>query len=109
MKDKVKFKVLKDNKRDGLRRDKRTKATIVYPKYEAKAEFDDKIINFEKHDFGTSYTIITFKENPISIKFPKNRVEYGKDYTCVDRSLLVLRYKYKGKRKIITEIEIIGA
>lgn len=106
MKDKVKFKVLKDNKRDGYRRDKKTKATIVYPKYKAKVKFDDKTIEFMKHRFGTAYTIINFKEWN-KIKIPKNRIEYGEDYTCADGSLLVLNYKLKNKKKYITQLEII--
>ena len=106
MKGKVRFKVLKDNKRDERRRDKKFKTTIVYPKYEAKAKFDDKTIEFMKHEFGTAYTIINFKEWN-KIKIPKNRNEYGEDYTCADGSLLVLNYKLKNKKKYITQIKMI--
>lgn len=102
---KVKFRVIKDNKHDGRRKDKKFKTIICYPKYKAKAEFDDKKIEFSKHDFGTAYTIINFKEN---IKINKRFNEYGMDFIGADKSMVILSYKKKGKNMIITQIEIIG-
>jgi len=103
---KVKFKVLKDNKKDFCKKDKKLDINVTYPKYEAKAEFDGKTIEFKKHELGVTYTIIKFKNK---IKINKRYHDWGEDYASIGKDLVILHYKFKGKRKIITEIEIIGA
>ena len=107
MKDHVKFKVIKNNERDGITKSKHFDAKVVHPRYKAKAIFSNKTINFEEHDdnFNATYTIIDFKEK---ITLPKNRVEYGEDYFAQNHDLVILRYKLKNKKRILTSIDIIG-
>lgn len=105
---KIKFKILKNNKKDAIKKSKikgLKEINVCYPRFEAISNFDNKNINFIEHEFGTTYLTIDFKEK---IKFPNNRIEYGEDFISSDEDLVILRYKYKGKDKIITSIEIIG-
>ncbi|MEK6895096.1 MAG: hypothetical protein AABX48_01095 [Nanoarchaeota archaeon] len=107
MQEKVKFQVLRNNKHDAERKSKSLgkEVKVLYPRYKAKAYFNDKIVEFEEHEWGVTYTTIRFNQK---IKLPKNRNEYGEDYSSSGGDLIVLRYKLKNKEKIITEIEIIG-
>ena len=107
MKEQVKFKVIKNRKKDQITKSKIWKAKVVHPRYESKAIFNNKTINFSEHDdnFRVTYTIIDFHKK---IKFLKNRVEYGDDFMAQNHDLIILRFRYKGKRRIITSIEIVG-
>lgn len=102
----IRFKIIKDNKKDTLRKSKFCKgAKVTYPMFEAKLEFNGKKIEFSEHDFGTTYTSIEF---PKKVKVQKNRREYGDDYCSLGGDLVLLKYRLKGKSKILTSIDIIG-
>jgi len=103
-KEKIKFKIIKNKNKDFIRKDK-SLGNICYPRFEAEARFNKKKVIFKEHEFPITYLIIKF---PKKISIPKNRHEYGMDYASVGGDLIIIKYKYKGKQKIITEIEIIG-
>lgn len=103
MKEKISLKILKDKKKDTKK--KSNGMTFTYPMFKAKLIFNDKKIEFSKHDFGTTYTTIDF---PNKVKIAQNRNEYGEDYCSLGGDLIILKYKLKGKDKIITSIDIIG-
>lgn len=100
---KAKFKVIKDNKKDFRKKGKY--GNIIYPRYNSQLNFSNKKIKLSSHDFGITYTNVDFNEK---IKFQKNRIEYGEDFTSANGDIVILKYKYKGKNKIITSINIIG-
>lgn len=107
MREQVKFKIIKNNERDGVTKSKDFDAKVVHSRYEARAIFSNKTIDFREHDdkFGVTYTTIDFHKK---VNFPKNRVEYSDDFFAQNNDLIILRFKYKGKRRIITSIDIVG-
>jgi len=107
MKEQVQFKVIKNNERDGITKSKHFDAKVVHARYEARAIFNNKTINFREHDdkFRVTYATIDFHEK---INFPKSRVEYSDDFIAQNNDLIILRFKYKNKQRIITSIEIVG-
>jgi len=98
MKEQVQFKVIKNNERDGITKSKHFDAKVVHARYEARAIFNNKTINFREHDdkFRVTYATIDFHEK---INFPKSRVEYSDDFIAQNNDLIILRFKYKNKQR----------
>ncbi|KKN28620.1 hypothetical protein LCGC14_0852650 [marine sediment metagenome] len=104
---KPEFRIIKDLKKDYTRKERIGK--VRYPRYKAELKLNDKKINFSEHDEGCGNLTYTETEFDEFVKIPKNRLEYGEDYTAQNGDLVILRYKILSKnRKILTSIQIIG-
>ena len=100
--DKLKIKIEKDAKKDFTKKSK-DGMNILYPKFNAKVEFDKVKMEFSDYD---SHKRISMDFAESFRKLPANRVEYGEDFSTADGRMLILRYKLDNRgNQVITSVE----
>jgi len=101
---KLRLKILKDSKKDFVKKSKFGDIGILYSRFKAKGSFLGTKLRFTE---GESYSKISMDFG--NGKFPANRREYGHDFITADGKLIIMKFKLDSKnRQVITEFEVFG-